>query len=50
MSDQKGFLHWLFLKKWHPVPTVGSTIALFAVIGVIFVALGIVITIVNNSI
>lgn len=50
MSDNKGFLHWLFLKKWHPVPTVGSTIALFSVIGVIFVVLGIIITIVNNQI
>jgi phage baseplate assembly protein gpV len=50
MSDSKGFLHWLFFKKWHPVPSVGSTIALFTVIGVIFVALGIVITVINNNI
>lgn len=43
MSDQKGFLHWLFFKKWHPVPSVGGTIALFSIIGLICVALGIVI-------
>ncbi|CAD8125582.1 unnamed protein product [Paramecium sonneborni] len=50
MSDSKGFLHWLFFKKWHPVPSVGSTIALFSIIGVIFVVLGIVITVINNNI
>ncbi|CAK82795.1 unnamed protein product (macronuclear) [Paramecium tetraurelia] len=50
MSDSKGFLHFLFFKKWHPVPSVGSTIALFSIIGVIFVALGIVITVINNQI
>lgn len=50
MSDNKGFLHWLFLKKWHPVPTVTSTILLFSIIGVLFVVLGIVITVINGKI
>lgn len=50
MSDSKGFLHWLFFKKWRPVPSVGRTIALFTIIGLIFVALGIIITVINNNI
>ena len=51
MSDQnQGFLHTLFLKKWHPVPTVTSTVILFTVFGLFLLVLGIIITIINSNI
>lgn len=50
MSDSKGFLYTLFLKKWHPVPTVMSTVLLFGLFGLAFIIFGIVVTVINGSI
>ncbi|KRW99086.1 hypothetical protein PPERSA_07339 [Pseudocohnilembus persalinus] len=46
----KGILHLLFIRKWHPQPTVSTTILIFAVVGIIFIILGIVIAIFNSKI
>lgn len=48
MNDQnRGFLHTLFLKKWHPVPTVKSTVILYIIFGLILLIFGITITVAN---
>lgn len=46
MTGCKGF----FLKTWHPVPSVNSTIFLFLIIGVIFIIFGIVLVLINSGI
>lgn len=50
MSDNKGILYTLFLKKWHPVPTVMSTVVLFGLFGLAFLIFGIVVTVINGKI
>jgi hypothetical protein len=50
MSDNKGILYTIFLKKWHPVPTVMSTVLLFGLFGLAFLIFGIVVTVINGQI
>ena len=50
MSDNKGILYTLFLKKWHPVPTVKSIVLLFGLVGLSFLIFGIIVTIINGKI
>ena len=48
-SEVKGWKAF-FLKTWHPVPTVFSTIILFSVLGVIFIIFGGILIAINNKI
>ena len=51
MSDsKKGILYILFLKKWHPTPTVKSTVILFSFFGLAFLIFGIIVTVINGKI
>jgi hypothetical protein len=38
------------LKKWHPTPTVNSTVLLFALFGLSFLIFGIIVTVINGQI
>lgn len=49
-KENKGILYTLFLKKWHPVPTVMSTVILFGLVGISFLIFGIVVTVINGRI
>lgn len=40
----------MFLKKWHPKPSVNHTILLFSIVGVIFIIIGAIIASFNSSI
>jgi hypothetical protein len=49
-NNSKGFWKDLFLRTWHPIPTVKSTILLFTILGIIFIIFGVVLITINASI
>jgi hypothetical protein len=49
-ENSEGLFYQIFLRKWHPQPTIPCAMVIFTVIGVFFLILGIIITSFNQQI